>query len=97
MSKMALPAPLARRATGGGYWLPVTLTNRTAITTSSSSWKDSANTSRGVRAYRTGATRPERTVWDDFVEAVEAYNEWERASHLFSASSRLRPLEHYLA
>jgi hypothetical protein len=39
----------------------------------------------------------ERDVWDNFVEAGEAYNEWERASRLFSASGRLRPLEHYLA
>ena len=39
----------------------------------------------------------ERAVWDNFVEAAEAYNQWERASHMFSASSRLRPLEHYLA
>jgi hypothetical protein len=39
----------------------------------------------------------ERDVWDNFVEAAQAYNSWEKASHLFSASSRLRPLEHYLA
>jgi hypothetical protein len=39
----------------------------------------------------------ERDVWDNFTEAAEAFNEFERASHLFSASSRLKPLEHYLA
>jgi hypothetical protein len=39
----------------------------------------------------------ERAFWDDFTEAAEAYNELERAMSMFSASSRLRPLEQYLA
>lgn len=43
------------------------------------------------------AHEDERAAWDNFVEAAEAWNQWEKAAHLFSASSRLRPLEAYLA
>ncbi|HVF02134.1 MAG TPA: hypothetical protein VNA27_12490 [Rubrobacteraceae bacterium] len=39
----------------------------------------------------------ERDVWDNFIEAAEAYNEWERAQRLFSTPNRLKPLESYLA
>jgi hypothetical protein len=97
MSKMALPAPLDSPS----YW-------RRLLATCHPDKPDGDHDLfiflEGLREHVDGctslsdrATRPERTVWDDFVETAEAYNEWERASHLFSASSRLRPLEHYLA
>lgn len=39
----------------------------------------------------------ERPVWDEFMDAAEAYNEWEKGQSFFSAAHRLRLLEHYLA
>jgi len=39
----------------------------------------------------------EEPYWQEFVSAAEAYNEWERARNTFSAGSRIRPLEPYLA
>jgi hypothetical protein len=39
----------------------------------------------------------EKQVWDEFSDSAERYNEHERAMSMFSASSRLRPLEAYLA
>ena len=39
----------------------------------------------------------EKPVWDEFMDAAEAYNEHERGMSFFSASHRLRPLESYLA
>jgi len=39
----------------------------------------------------------EEPHWQEFVEAAEAYNAWEKARNTFSAGSRIRPLEHYLA
>jgi hypothetical protein len=39
----------------------------------------------------------ERVFWDEFSEAAERLNEFERAMNTFSAPSRLKPLEHYLS
>ncbi len=39
----------------------------------------------------------EKDFWDAYVEAAENFNEWERGMGMFSAPSRLKPLEHYLA
>jgi hypothetical protein len=39
----------------------------------------------------------EKAYWDEFSDAAEALNEWERGMSFFSAPNRLRPLDHYLA
>ena len=39
----------------------------------------------------------EQQAWDNLVEASEAYNQFEKVQHMFSAGSRLRPIEAYLA